>query len=201
CRYLGWSGGHAHGFRPRQIVGEQIVLLVGRELELGVGEHADQFRCRVAAHQRHEQPFLPGETQPAGDATGANQGGQRHVGVEHPARRHDCAHRLPDFTGLRACDGSVRYAAFGSATRAGVRADACRAHETAATRSLSPRSSSASLARTASARCMRTGVNTSWPARTSISKYSALSTASTAAFGKVSWFLEVIFASMKASVE
>lgn len=201
CRHLGWLGGHARGFDPRQIVGEQVVLLIGRELELGVGEYADQFDDRVAARQWYEQLCLPGEAKPAGDTAGTNQGGQHHAGVEYPARRRACAHRLPGLEGLRVRDGSVRYAASGSATRADVEADARRAHAIAAARSSSPRSSSASLARTASARCMRTGVNTSWPARVSISKYSARPTASTAAFGRVSWFLEVIFASMRVPIE
>ena len=50
--------------------------------------------------------------------------------------------------------------------------------------------------RTASARRMRTGVGTIWPSRTATSKYCASPTACTALLGSVSWFLEVILASM-----
>jgi hypothetical protein len=71
-----------------------------------------------------------------------------------------------------------------------------RAQRTASVTSASVRPSSASLARTASPRWMRTGVSTICPSRTSTSKYSAAATASTALLGSVSWFLDVSLASI-----
>ena len=62
--------------------------------------------------------------------------------------------------------------------------------------SASVRFSSASFARTASPRWMRTGVNTICPSRVCTSKYSAGPTACVTLLGSVSWFLDVILASM-----
>ena len=51
--------------------------------------------------------------------------------------------------------------------------------------------SSASFARTPSARLTRTGVSTMRPFSAVTSKYSAASTAAVTALGRVNWFLEV----------
>jgi hypothetical protein len=77
--------------------------------------------------------------------------------------------------------------------------DGARAHVTAPPMSASVRFSSANLARTASPRWMRTGVNTICPSRVCTSKYSAGPTACVTLLGSVSWFFEVILASMSAS--
>ncbi len=82
----GWWIGDAERLRPWQIVGEQIVLLVGGQLELGVGEHADQFSGSITTDQRHVQRRLPGEAQTTTDATRADQRRQHDVGVKYPAR-------------------------------------------------------------------------------------------------------------------
>src|SRR6185436_11559552 len=58
-------------------------------------------------------------------------------------------------------------------------------------------SSSASLARTASPRWMRTGVSTTCPACSSTSKYCTGPSLSVTLFGRVSWFLDVSFASTR----
>ncbi|MBK8745200.1 hypothetical protein [Propionivibrio sp.] len=55
---------------------------------------------------------------------------------------------------------------------------------------------SASLARTASPRWMRTGVSTIWPLMASTSKYSGESMVAVMLLGSVNWFFEVILASM-----
>ena len=62
--------------------------------------------------------------------------------------------------------------------------------------STSLKPSAASFARTASPRWIRTGVSTIWPLSTATSKYSVAPTWSVTLRGSVSWFLEVILASM-----
>ena len=70
-----------------------------------------------------------------------------------------------------------------------------RAQLTASAMSCSCRLSSASLARTASARWMRKGVSTMTPSLVSTSKYSTGPMALVMALGRVNWFLAVILAS------
>ena len=72
----------------------------------------------------------------------------------------------------------------------------CLAHATASTTSSSTRPSSASLAHTASARWMRTGVRMIWPPWAFTSKYSTAPKAFVTLLGSVSRFLEVNLASM-----
>src|SRR5882724_7215427 len=113
-------------------------------------------------------PCLPRITQRNRPAVREHQRRQHDVGVEHNARHAGYF----------------------------VRAFGFLDHATASTMSCSAMSSSASLARTASARWMRTGVRMIWPPWAFTSKYSTAPTALVTLLGSVSWFLEVSLASM-----
>ena len=51
--------GHGHWprngdrFAPREIIGQNVFSIIGSQAELGVQEHADEFRCCIAARQGH----------------------------------------------------------------------------------------------------------------------------------------------------
>src|SRR5882672_33290 len=112
---------------------------------------------------------LPAHTERCQPPVGEQQRRKHHVSVEHHAWRR-CHLRV-----LRR---------------------ARRANPTASSMSRSCKPSSASFARTASARWIRTGVSTITPSLACTSKYSTGPSAVVMALGSVSWFLAVILASM-----
>src|SRR5712692_1104185 len=161
-RRPGWLGGNTHSGAVRQVVGEQFLLLFGREFEFGVPQSTHQFCRGGRGDERVAATLLPSLAQWGEPALREHQCGEHNVRIHH--HPHHPAH-------------SGHLCVF----RGGWRAQA-----TASATSCSWRSSSASLARTASARWIRTGVRMIWPSLASTSKYSVGPTALVTALGRVS---------------
>ena len=123
-----------------------------------IGQRAGQLGGGCGRGQGQHAPRLPQAANQAGAAAGEDQRREHYVGVQHDPQ--------------------------GTLHRRGLRG-ARRAHATAAATSSSRTPSSASFARTAPARCTRTGVSTMRPSFASTSKYSASPTAAVIRLGSV----------------
>src|SRR5262249_46659735 len=145
-----------------------------RELKFRVPQRTHQFCRGGRGNKRATAPLLPSLPQWGEPTLREHQRGEHNVRIHHHPHHPAYSSHLRVFRG------------------------GWRAQATASAISCSWRSSSASLARTASARWIRTGVRMIWPSLASTSKYSAGPTALVTALGRVSWFFAVIFASILA---
>src|SRR6185369_16315020 len=77
------------GHRPamRKIIGQEFVLLVGIELELGVSQHAYEFPSRRLRDERLAEPSLPNLPQSCRGTVREYQRRKHGVRVQHDARR------------------------------------------------------------------------------------------------------------------
>ena len=116
-----------------EVIGQQFFLLCQREPEFGRSQSTDQLRQSWLGNQGKELLLLPEFTKGGHPPCQKHQRREDEVGIQHHPKRR--SHPLWDW---------------------GLRAQA-----TACSMSVESSSSSASLARTASARWMRTGVRTS----------------------------------------
>ena len=116
-----------------EVIGQQFFLICQRDPSFGISQRTDQLRQSWLGNQGKELLLLPEFSEGGHPPCRKHQRREDEVGIQHHPKRR--SHPLWDW---------------------GLRAQA-----TACSMSLDSNSSSANLARTASARWMRTGVRTS----------------------------------------
>src|SRR5690606_4986123 len=112
-----------HHIGVGQEVRQQLLLFQGRQLELGIGQDAQQFTGRLPADQRLQLLLLPGVAYPGQASCIEDQRRQHDVGVEHdPAhqRRAQATASSTSCSVIPSCSSFSR-TAWAFWTRTGVR--------------------------------------------------------------------------------